>query len=169
MPNPTAEQLHILDLARSTTANLMINALAGTGKTTTLEMIENVVATKPILYLAFNRKIADDATKRMASTTTVRTFNSLGHRIWAKATRQFKPDPKKVPDLLRAMIEEPARKQWRKQLWDDFWPIVNGVATAKAIGYIPPMHAMANKSLATWEEFEAALDEQPSSLAWESH
>jgi len=167
MPNPTAEQLHILDLARSTTANLMINALAGTGKTTTLEMIENVVATKPILYLAFNRKIADDATKRMASTTTVRTFNSLGHRIWAKATRQFKPDPKKVPDLLRAMIEEPARKQWRKQLWDDFWPIVNGVATAKAIGYIPPMHAMANKSLATWEEFEAALDEQPSSLAWE--
>jgi len=159
-PDPTDEQLHILDLARSTTANLMINALAGTGKTTTLEMIEHAVPTKPVLYLAFNRKIADDATKRMATTTTVRTFNSLGHRIWAKATKQFKPDPKKVPDLLRAMIETESRETKRK-LWECFWEIVNGVATAKAIGYIPQGHSMHKKRLADLATLEDALDEAP--------
>ena len=37
--------------------NLCISALAGTGKSATLRMIERVVKTKPILYLAFNNLV----------------------------------------------------------------------------------------------------------------
>ena len=161
-PSPTPEQETILHLARTSSVNLMINALAGTGKTTTLEMIENVVTTKPILYLAFNRKIADDATKRMASTTTVRTFNSLGHRIWAKSiAKQFKPDGKKIPDLLRVAINEEKVRGTKQALWDNFWQIVNGVNTARSIGYIPHGHAMHAKSLADIATLSEACDEPP--------
>src|SRR5882672_981999 len=82
--NPhTDEQLDILAAATSTTGNLMISALAGTGKTTTLEAVEKAVPRSPILYLVFNKKNATEAAGRMMSTTTVRTFNSMGHRIWA--------------------------------------------------------------------------------------
>jgi len=90
---PTPEQTHILDLVRTTDANLMVNALAGTGKTATLKMIEAEATTKPILFLAFGKKNAEDGRKTMASTTKVSTFNSLGHGIWAQAIgRGFKPD-----------------------------------------------------------------------------
>lgn len=161
-PSPTPEQIHILDLARTTKDNLMILALAGTGKTTTLEMIEGVVPTKPCLYLCFNKKIATDAEKRMASTTTVRTFNSLGHRIWSKTIgKGFKPEPKKTQEILRAMIADPINKSHKSKLWDNFWQICNGVATAKGIGYIPFGHMKASKRLADRVDLEEALDEVP--------
>lgn len=160
-PSPTDEQVAILDKVRTTSSNLMINALAGTGKTATLEMIEAIAPTKPCLYLVFNKKNATDAEKRMASTTTVRTFNSLGHRIWAKATKQFKPDGKKIPDLLRSIIDETKSRDTQRKLWDSFWQIVEGVNKARAIGYIPYHHAFASKRLANEIDLEASLDEIP--------
>lgn len=160
-PSPTDEQVAILDKVRTTSSNLMINALAGTGKTATLEMIEAIAPTKPCLYLVFNKKNATDAEKRMASTTTVRTFNSLGHRIWAKATKQFKPDGKKIPDLLRSIINETKSRDTQRKLWDSFWAICEGVNKARAIGYIPYHHAFASKRLANEIDLEASLDEIP--------
>jgi superfamily I DNA/RNA helicase len=160
-PQPTAEQLTILDRVTRTTSNIMIVALAGTGKTTTLEMIEEVAEEKPILYLAFNRKIADDATKRMASTTTVRTFNSLGHRIWAKTIgKSFRPDPKKIPDMLRAWIGETKSKWHKDKLWDNFWGIVEGVNKARSVGYIPASHVLACNGLCNNID-DFGLDEDP--------
>ena len=158
MTQPTDEQIHILDVVKNTSANIMVNAYAGTGKTHTLKLIEASAPTKPILVLAFNKKIALDAEKTMASTTTVRTFNSLGHRIWAATTgKNFKPDPRKTADLYRAMINESPRPQ-QKQMWEIFWPVVEGVAKAKALGYIPSTHSLAKRSLATWAEVADALD-----------
>lgn len=165
---PTPEQTHILNLACTSTDNIMIQALAGTGKTSTLEMIEGAVLTKPILYMCFNRKIADDATKRMASTTTVRTFNSLGHRIWAKTIgKGFKPEGKKTQEILRLLIDDAAKDE-RRKLWDNFWQICAGVATAKCIGYIPKGYARTEKRLADEIALEDALDEEPDefTLQW---
>lgn len=157
---PTPEQDHILSLATTTSDNLMLNALAGTGKSATLKLIEAAAPVKPILVLAFNKKIADDAAKSMASTTTVRTFNGLGHRIWAKATRTFKPEPRKTADLFRTMIDE-APKADRGDMWDAFWSVIEAVGKAKSHGYIPDAHARANKRLADWPTVAAALDEEP--------
>lgn len=158
---PTAEQTHIITLAKTTSDNIMIEALAGSGKTKTLEMIEAAVDTKPILYLCFNKKVADDATRRMASTTTVRTFNSLGHRVWAAYTKSFKPDARKIPDLLRVVISETKSRGIQASLWDNFWQIVAGVNMARAIGYVPRSHAFAKRRLANEADLEVALDEQP--------
>src|SRR6266481_1219958 len=116
----TDEQLAILSAATSTSANLMLNALARTGKTSTLELVERAVSSKPILYLVFNKKNADEATDRMLSTTTVRTFNSLGHRIWAASqSKTLRLNSKKSGDTLRELIKEsPARSQ--SELWDSY-------------------------------------------------
>ena len=53
---PTAEQSAILDHTASDSSNLMINALAGCGKSDTLKRIDRVHSTKPALYLVFNRR-----------------------------------------------------------------------------------------------------------------
>jgi superfamily I DNA/RNA helicase len=158
---PTAEQVHILDLARTSNDNLMLNAYAGCGKTTTLEMIESVSLVKPVLYLCFNKKVADEATKRMASTTTVRTFNSLGHRIWSKHIgKQFKPDPKKIPDMLRLAISE-TKRPLQSRMWDNFWVVVDGVNKARAIGYIPTTSVYSTRSMVDQKQLISVMDEQP--------
>lgn len=162
---PTDEQALILDLARTTDDNLMLNALAGAGKTSTLEMIEHAVTTKPILYLVFNTRNAKEAEKRMLSTTTVRTFNSLGHRVWAKTQGlNLTLSPKKVPDILREMIKGVKRREVQGAMWDSFWEVVNGVAMAKALGYIPEGKYPTAKRLCTHGEFHLALDSRPDDL-----
>ena len=162
---PTDEQLSILDLAKGSKDNLMLNALAGAGKTSTLEMIEHAVTTKPILYLVFNTRNAKEAEKRMLSTTTVRTFNSLGHRVWAKTQgKNLTLQPKKVPDILRDLIKSVKRKDAQGPMWDSFWEIVNGVAMAKALGYVPDGKYPKAKRLITQGAFHASLDETPDEL-----
>lgn len=161
---PTDEQTHILDLARSTDQNLMLQAYAGCGKTTTLEMIERVVSAKPILYLAFNKKIADDASKRMLSTTTVRTFNSMGHRVWAKVVgKNLTLDPRKTQTQLRELINASPRSA-QGPMWDSYWPAINGVGMAKAMGYIPTGSYPQALRLCTQAQFHSSLDEAPDDL-----
>ena len=163
--NPTSEQDHILSLSVSTSANLMVNALAGTGKTSTLEMIERAVNARPILYLCFNKKIADEATTRMLSTTTVRTFNALGHRIWSRACakNQLRVNPKKSQDLLREIIQDVGRRD-QGPLWDSYWSVVHGVGLAKALGYVPEGKFPNAKRLIGTSGFHARLDETPDDL-----
>lgn len=162
-PSPTEEQSHILKLAAETSSNLMINALAGAGKTSTLEMIEQAVDVRPILYLVFNKRNAEEAEERMLSTTTVRTFNSLGHRIWAKACakNQLKVDSKKSQTLLREIIDEVKDRPTKNLIWSVFWEVINAVAMAKAVGYVPEGKYTNAQRLATRTEFHSALDEDP--------
>ncbi len=164
MHNPTPEQEAILTAARTTSANLLIEANAGCGKTSTLEMIERAAKAKPVLYLVFNTKNAKEAEKRMLSTTTVRTFNSMGHRIWAASqSRGMTVDPKKCGDLLRTMIKESPRSA-QGAMWDSYWDVISAVGMAKAVGYIPDGAYLNVKRMCTRDEFHATLDETPDDL-----
>ena len=157
LPPPTPEQDHILSLLE-TKSNLLINALAGSGKTTTLEMIQNALA-PPVLCLAFNRRIADVMVKRFRTTTTVRTFNSLGHRIWATTCAgHISLDTKKVPDLLRELIKELPRGD-QGEAWEVFWEVKATVDLAKALGYIPDGKYPDAKRIISPSEFWARAEE----------
>lgn len=161
---PTNEQQAIVHAAKTTSANLMISALAGTGKTTTLESIERAVPRGPILYLVFNRKNADEASRRMLSTTTTRTFNSLGHRIWASShSRNLRVDAKKTNTILRSIIDD-APRDYRDTLWSVYHEVLHGVAMAKSLGYIPEGLYPTAKRLINQTSFHRALEELPDDL-----
>lgn len=163
-PPPTEEQSLILSLAAGTTDNLMIDAYAGTGKTTTLEMVERAAKQKPILYLVFNKRNANEAEKRMLSTTTVRTFNGLGHRIWAKSCgKNLVLDSKKCSGILRSIINDSPRAA-QPILWDVFWDVIDAVARAKAIGYVPEGKYPHAKRLCTQSNFHRSLESRPDDL-----
>lgn len=158
---PTTEQADILSRVHDTTDNIMINALAGTGKTATLKMIEAIAPVKPILFLAFGKKNAEDGRKTMASTTKVSTFNSLGHGIWSQTIgRGFKPDTRKTGDLYRQLIAD-AKPSAKGKLWEAYWPVMEAVGMAKSLGYIPTSHIMHTRRLCDWSEVIPHLDEEP--------
>lgn len=160
----TAEQSNILYAATGYDQNLTISALAGCGKTSMLELIQCSIDTRPVLFLAFNKKIADEAKPRMLSTTTVRTFNSLGHRIWAKAVnKNLTLNPKKTQDILRSIIDEIPRGD-QGLVWEYYWHIIQAVGVAKSIGYVPDGKFQNATRLVTQSTFHAALDETPDDL-----
>lgn len=164
MTTLTDEQNHIINLARSTTNNVMINSYAGTGKTFTLEQIERAARQAPALYLVFNKRNADEATERMLSTTTVRTFNGIGHRIWASAVKpRLKLEANKTYQIVKEMADE-VKGSAAKEIWNSYSLVKSGVGLAKALGYIPDDIFPNAMRLCTRRQLHNRLDEEPDDL-----
>src|SRR5258708_2015945 len=133
----TDEQLAAPTAATEPGDTQRLKALPGPGKPFPLELADGAVKDKPILYLVFNKKNADEATERMLSTTTVRTFNSLGHRIWAQSqSKNLRLNAKKSGDILRELIKE-SHQRSQAELWASYHEVIAGVGLAKALGYVP--------------------------------
>jgi superfamily I DNA/RNA helicase len=161
MRNPTPEQISIFEAVKQSQDNIIIKSYAGCGKTTTLEMLETQVSEKPILYLVFNKRNAVEAEARMASTTTIRTFNSLGHRIWARYIgKNPRLNKNKTADILKAYIDE-APKAQQSELWKNFSLILDSVRWAKSLGYIPEGSYTHAKRLINTQQFLQSLEEIP--------
>ena len=169
---PTVEQLAIMDAARSSDANLMIFALAGTGKTTAIELLVPHLPTKSILLLAFNKKNCLDLEKvfieprgenkelpPLAPWVVVKSFNALGHRAFASATgRRLILDDRKIARLTTAYTKKLGGVS------DDEWGnLSNLVKRAKMLGLVPARYPQARRSLLPddswgWESAADALN-----------
>lgn len=161
LPPPTAEQQAIVDFVRDNPdKNVMINAYAGTGKSTTLEMVDAVLPKKPALYLVFNKDAAKKAEKRFPSTTQVRTLNSLGHRVWMKNVSGVNINGKKSWDILKQVGED-----LRGEDRECFSEVVQGVGLAKSLGYVPK--GSQATGLLSRQDFHDALEDRPSPLVAE--
>lgn len=75
----TDEQAYAVELA-ATGDTLKIEAFAGTGKTSTLQAISEALPHKRIVYLAFNKMIADEASRKFPGNVQCRTSHSLAYR-----------------------------------------------------------------------------------------
>ena len=78
-PRPTYEQATAIDNARLGKSFKVI-AYAGTGKTTTLQMISDAMPERRGMYLAFNKAIAAEAQSKFHRQVDCRTFHSLAYR-----------------------------------------------------------------------------------------
>lgn len=162
---PTDEQKAIVAAAKSTSANLLINALAGAAKTTTLELICNAIQGIPILSLAFNKKIAVEMEKRLPSHVKSATLNSIGHRVWMAAIgkRQANLDARKTNTLFRESLEGLSRAD-RADAWEVASEVQNLVRLMKTAGYIPK-NALPGTALISRSDFLASLEETPDEYA----
>lgn len=77
--SPTEEQ-HQIITAIYGTGDIAVNALAGTGKTTTLRLISNAVHPKRGHYIAFNKAIVDEAKSKFSSNINCVTAHGLAYR-----------------------------------------------------------------------------------------
>jgi hypothetical protein len=86
--NPTTEQLAIISAAKTPT-NLAISAYAGAGKTSTLVMVAKEL-TKPSLYIAFNKSIAEEAGTKFPVWVTCKTLHSLAYASIITPNKMFR-------------------------------------------------------------------------------
>ncbi|MCM2388768.1 UvrD-helicase domain-containing protein [Streptomyces albipurpureus] len=73
---PTSQQQRIIDACLAG-QDVAVQALAGTGKTSTLQMVTRRMPDKRIAYVAFNRSIADEAKRKFPQNVTADTSHSF--------------------------------------------------------------------------------------------
>lgn len=159
---PTEEQQEIIDVAISSKDNLLIDALAGAAKTSTLVMVANTpdMQSVPTLSLAFNKKIADEMRTRLPSNCVSMTLNSLGHRMWGQAIgKRLNLDTKKNYNILKGLIDD-MPKALQDTMWDNYSDIARVFGHAKSSGWIPDYCSRNNNRLLDDQSFFDSLDEQ---------
>jgi superfamily I DNA/RNA helicase len=170
--NPTQEQQDILDADRSSNANLMINALAGTGKSATLKLLDMAhTKSEARLYLVFAKRnqleaVADQKAGAFSALTSIKTFNGLGHGIWAKAiAHPIALDKTKSRTLFRELVDGLNRTD-ASDAWKSYQVIMDGVEKAKALGYVPT-DVKRVSPLISRTDLHHAMDETPNEYAAE--
>lgn len=165
---PTAEQTAIVDLFKSTNDNMLISALAGAAKTSTLVLLANAKPSTAMLCLAFNKRIAVEMTERLPSTCVAKTLNGLGHQAWGKFLNKkfLKLDEKKTYRLVREYIDATTDKDEKSFLFSRMADIMHAVDGGKSAGWVPDGHYPYGNPLMSDDEFYAWLDEEPTDAEW---
>jgi len=171
--NPTPEQEAILEqITVKPTENLMISALAGTGKSATLKMIDQVHKITPALYLVFSKRnqleaVAAQKGGEFLPTTRIKTFNGLGHGIWANSIAPtLTLDKDKTRNAWRALMDDLTRVE-QSELWPHYSVVMDGIEKAKSLGYVPPAVKFPHKALIDRRSLHLAMDERPTDHAAE--
>lgn len=160
MHHPTDEQATIVDAARSSDRNLIIPALAGAAKTSTLELVAQALPEVEILALAFNKKMAVEMQERMPHNVKAMTLNALGHRTWMDATgRRLKINASKTYEIVQPLVVAKPRAE-QDILWENFGELLRIIDFGKACGYIPSGHFERAKRLMNDEEFFGHLEQR---------
>lgn len=155
--SPTPEQSAIVDAAVNTSDSLLLSALAGSAKTTTLVMIAEKIQGVPILSVAFNKKIAEEMKSRFPSTVKSATLNSVGHGIWQNATaKRLVVEPRKMGDLVKTYLSGRPRDKR-----PNFFALLAGLQQAKNVGYLPRNAYEGRQGLTSFPDFINSFDEEP--------
>lgn len=156
----TEEQQAIIEFALGNRQNLLINALAGAAKTSTLRFLCKYLPVEPTLSVAFNKRIADEMAKVLPGHVRAATMNSVGHRVWSSAVgKRLTLETKKTYNLVKEAIDRLPKRE-RSDAYEIFGDITKTVSRAKLSGYIPPA-VKAGRSILTHDDFYGGLDEEP--------
>lgn len=103
-------QTDIFSAISGTAFNLVIQAVAGSGKTTTL--VEGMkYAGRRALFMAFNKSIALDIQKKVGAGGMVKTLNALGHWQYMQNRPGAQLNARKVSELFKeVMMDEDYRE-----------------------------------------------------------
>jgi hypothetical protein len=166
---PTPEQMKIVSAARDTQDNLLISALAGAAKTSTLVLIAKALPGVPTLCLSFNKKIAVEMQERLPSNCEAMTLNSLGHRAWQKAvSKRLILNDKKTYQIVKELIEKEYDEETKTALYEVMSNLIRSIDGGKTAGYIPDGYKaqLKPKGLIGDDEFFNWLDEEPRAAEW---
>jgi DNA helicase-2/ATP-dependent DNA helicase PcrA len=163
---PTEEQTLIISQAASP-RSLLINALAGAAKTSTLAMMAKKLPLVPTICLAFNKRTAVEMQQRMPSHILCSTLNSVGHKAWASATgKRLRVETGKSYGILKDISDKLSPSDRKAQIGDQFAMILKAVGLCKSAGYVPEKYRSLSKGWISGalilDTFSRQLDADPS-------
>ena len=116
---PSKYQAAIHDWIKNGTGNGMVEAVAGSGKTTTI--LDSLLLTSgKVLFTAFNQAIAAELQKRAPSHVRVATLHSLGLKSIRRATPFFEVDSsgEKMNSIVQAHFEDETSSDEMKKVYE---------------------------------------------------
>jgi DNA helicase II / ATP-dependent DNA helicase PcrA len=132
---PSKEQQDIYDFVSNSKGNLIVEASAGSGKTTVLiETTKLLDPEKKVLLCAFNKAIADELNERTPPHTECRTTHSLAKRYCDRNLCQT--NPKKLHSAIDYLVNGPL-SQLKMVLYESYKDVTSLVGMAKAY-LLPP-------------------------------
>lgn len=131
---PSPFQQAIFDWVEAGQGHAVVEAVAGSGKTTTaVQAIRRMVPTSKVLFLAFNKAIAEELQERVPRHCEARTLNSLGHRAWMRVCGgRLRLDGDKTRSLIQTKLSERDQRRFGPQ-------VRRLVALAKSHGIVPEL------------------------------
>lgn len=108
---PSTYQQAIFDFARDGSGSAIVQAVAGSGKSTTLEYLAgDLPANDTAIFMAFNKSIAKEIDARLPSHIKGSTFHSVGFGAWMRykgcGFKAIKVDGYKNLNMLREMFHD---------------------------------------------------------------
>lgn len=152
LENPSPYQQAIFDEIENGTGSIIVEAVAGSGKTTTIvEATYHMPVDASVRFVAFNKSIADELRERLPQHVEASTFHSMCFRA-INNQQQRKVNKYKVSDIAKSMIES-------GQITADEWAkhgaqILKLVGIAKNAG----VGVMQSNTDETWENLAAHFD-----------
>lgn len=162
---PTPEMEAILQAAKSTNRNLLIQALAGAAKTSTLVRIAHELRGSPILSIAFNKRIATEMAERLPSHCVAKTLNSIGHSAWGNHIgKRLTLDADKIGSIIKNLDLSQGEQEILRDCFGDVKRLAD---TARLYGYVPEgKYDNAMRLIDRETLYEMFVDEEWDPLAW---
>ena len=115
---PSLYQQAIYDWVKSGTGNAVVEAVAGSGKTTTILGALHLTSGK-VLFTAFNASIAEELKRRAPSHVRVSTLHALGLKSVRRSFGFFDVDQDgvKVGNILQASFPDETSAEAMKRVW----------------------------------------------------
>lgn len=106
---PSPYQQAFFDWVTTGTGSALVNAVAGSGKTTTIVKSLSLISDDlDVLFLAFNKKIATELQARVPKHVIAATFHSRGYAAWRKFVggNVASPDGNKSRELVKRYFSQ---------------------------------------------------------------
>lgn len=147
---PSTYQAAIFDVIKASTVNLMVEAVAGSGKSTTIKKaLSFVPSMDQVLFLAFNKHIADALKKDVPRNVEVATLNSFGWRICRTAYQGAALEANKTMIHARAQGQVPG---------DWIGPMTRVISLLKAVN---ATHFYRESIMDVAERYDVDLPKEP--------
>ena len=133
---PSKYQQALFDWIKTGSGSAVVEAVAGSGKTTSMVQSLNMIDSKnSILFLAFNKSIAEELANRAPKHVKCMTMNALGHRAVMNQFGRVILDSKKTQLILDRMSDAGVISAEDYRLYS--FPIKKLVNIAKSVGLAP--------------------------------
>jgi len=158
---PSTYQAAVRDAVKASKQHLVVLAVAGSGKTTTLEWLLYAVARAVlglVAFLAFNKSIRKELAARLKghpSNPDVRTIHSAGLVLCCTpAWDRYRVQLKDVPDRLE--VSYSLAGEVCERLWSTEGPSVEAIRSCDLAGPVVRLVTLARQTLSTWEDDDLA-------------